>query len=71
MQYHFFLLLNLRDNTTPEAMTDLCFSNTFTVVSLASELTKLTISINTEGSRKCDAISAVHCWTDVQPVQQR
>jgi len=49
-------------------MTDLCFSNTFTVVSLARELTKFTISIKTEGSRKCDAISAVHCWAEGHPI---
>lgn len=46
----------------------LIFSNTFTVVSLAREETRLTISDRREGSRKFEAISAVHCWMDGQPV---
>lgn len=41
--------------------THLVLSNTFTVVSLASELTKLTTSVRMDDSRKREAISAVHC----------
>lgn len=50
--------------------THLVFSNAFTVVSLARELTKLTTSAKMEGSRKCEAISAVHCWMEAQPVHK-
>lgn len=41
--------------------THLVFSKAFTVVSLAREVTRLTISAKMEGSRKCEAMSAVHC----------
>lgn len=54
---------------TAKACSDhLIFSNTFTVVSLAREETRLTISDRREGSRKFEAISAVHCWMEGQPV---
>jgi len=48
--------------------THVVFLKAFTVVSLARELTKLTISARMDGSRKCEAISAVHCWMEGQPV---
>lgn len=51
--------------------THLFFSKAFTVVSLARELTKLTTSAKMEGSRKCEAMSAVHCWMEAQPVPQQ
>lgn len=50
-----------------DVKTHLVFRNVFTVVSAASELTKLTISAKMEGSRKCEAVLVVHCWMEGQP----
>lgn len=57
-------VLKMNQNDThliPSTATHLLFSNAFTVVSLANELTKFTISAKMEGRRNCEAISAEHC----------
>lgn len=46
------------------------FSNAFTVVSLANELTKLTTSARMQGRRKCAAMLALQCWMDGQPAHR-
>lgn len=63
-----FIALNIRKvrvmidyQEKQHVKTHLVFRNVFTVVSAASELTKLTISAKMEGSRKCEAVLVVHC----------
>lgn len=63
-----FIALNIRKvrvmidyQEKHDVKTHLVFRNVFTVVSAASELTKLTISAKMEGSRKCEAVLVVHC----------
>lgn len=67
-QCYFFITLNNRKarvmidyQEKHDVKTHLVFRNVFTVVSAASELTKLTISAKMEGSRKCEAVLVVHC----------
>lgn len=52
------------------AFTYVLLSKAFTVVSLASEPTKFTISARMHGRRKWAAMSALHRWMEGQPAHR-